>query len=292
MGQETEKNCRLLAESIWGILQKGFTLSDDALHFIDSTYHDPSVEELERMLMEQADGEGEILYSLIFYPDEDMQVQLEELLETLEFKKQDEQRVLEHLMGSLLKVAIFFPDNRPTLHVTLPESVAARFISRLNISKKLDRRLIEQIDQNVPESQAFHVKVKLRNARFNETESRISFLCNFFKKMKDLDAACLEFLLRLFEETQEDDDIYETLQNRKQLYFKSIQRAKRYREMLKTHNVETLMLRGIRIPNLDMKEAQEKMEMIDRISHAVYGKSEYFPDSPDVVETSRFGSED
>ena len=245
MESEAEKRCRLLAETIYGVLRKGLTLNRETIQFIDSTFLSPSIQQLQEMTVTADDGEGEILYSLIFYPDENMQVQLEEILESLNFQKEDEQTVSDHLVKTCDTIPVYFPDNRGTLYLTMPEPIAYQFISRLNIPKTTNGRLLKEIRQHVPESQRSRVKIKLRNARFKETESRISFLCNYFEKMKDGDGRYIEVILCLFAENQDDTDIYESLKKRKQLYFRSIKKGKKYREMLKKDNMETLMLRGI-----------------------------------------------
>jgi hypothetical protein len=284
MESEAEKRCRLLAETVCGIYRKGVTLDPEAVHFIDATFSTHSIHALKEMMTEAGDSQGEILGSFIFFPDETIQVQLEELLESQDFKKCDEKKVLAYLLESLPETPVNFPDDRGTLYATMPASVAEQFITRLNISKKLDRRILEAICRNVPENQRLRKKVKLRSSRFTETENRRFFLCRFFEKMKDDDGRCFEFVLNLFEERQDQNDVYELLTNKKRFYFQSIQKAKRYEDMLKESNMETLMLRGIRIPHIDVDDAQKKIKIIDRISLAVYGKTAYFPEYRDVVE--------
>ena len=127
-------------------------------------------------------------------------------------------------------------------------------------------------------------KVKLRNARFQASENRVSFLCEFFEKMEDEDDTYLDFILSFFEESRDSSDIYELLQSKKKSFFQNHQKAKRFQEMLNTHNMETLMLRGIRIPHIETAEEVRKMRLIDGICHAVYGKTEHILATEDVVE--------
>ena len=42
------------------------------------------------------------------------------------------------------------------------------------------------------------------------------------------------------------------------------------------HNVETLLAQGKRVMLIDQKDARKKMLIIDRISRALFGKTEYF----------------
>ena len=50
---------------------------------------------------------------------------------------------------------------------------------------------------------------------------------------------------------------------------------------LEKHNIETLMLQGERIVLINQTDVRKQMRIIDRISRAVFGKTEYFevPDS-------------
>ena len=63
---------------------------------------------------------------------------------------------------------------------------------------------------------------------------------------------------------------------KKRFYLRHLKRTEKFEEQLLTTNIETLMLRG-KIPAfIDKNEAREKMEIIDRISQTVYGKTQYF----------------
>ncbi len=93
MTLETQKKCELLAEEIASILKEGIRLSPDVLHFIDSTYSNPSPQELANILEDESDCERDTLVELIFFPDESIQVRLEDLLERLDLGKKEEQTV-------------------------------------------------------------------------------------------------------------------------------------------------------------------------------------------------------
>ena len=83
----------MLTEKIAGMCQEGFSLSDAVLHYIDSTFSNPSVEELEGVIADESNCEREPLMELIFFPDEATQCKLEEILEANDFQAPDEQQV-------------------------------------------------------------------------------------------------------------------------------------------------------------------------------------------------------
>jgi hypothetical protein len=63
---------------------------------------------------------------------------------------------------------------------------------------------------------------------------------------------------------------------RKKFYFRSLQKAKQLDTQLQKQNVETLMAQGKKVLLIDQRDARKKMRIIDRISRAVFGKTEYF----------------
>ena len=63
---------------------------------------------------------------------------------------------------------------------------------------------------------------------------------------------------------------------KKKFYFRSLQKAKQLDTQLQKHNMETLLAQGKRVVLIDQRDARKKMRIIDRISRAVFGKTEYF----------------
>ena len=85
-----DKN-KQVAQKIIDILQSELTLNADTLHYIDSTFSNPSIGELEELLQDESSCETDSLIELLFFPDESVQMQLEEVLGETRFQKQDEQ---------------------------------------------------------------------------------------------------------------------------------------------------------------------------------------------------------
>jgi hypothetical protein len=70
--------------------------------------------------------------------------------------------------------------------------------------------------------------------------------------------------------------MFQQLMARKKRYFQGLQKAKKLDNQLTRHNVETLLLKGERVSYIDKADARKKIQIIDRISLAVFGKTEYF----------------
>jgi len=276
---KSEFRGEILAKKIFEILSKGIDLSDDVVHYIDSTFSNPTIEELQTILADDSNCEKDSLMELLFFPDESMQIQLEEMLESLQLGNQDEKDVLDTLGRDSLQVNMRLPENRGSLNLILPHAVAPGFIARLHISKHLDGKLREVINKYAGEDAGKRYKVKIRNSRFSPAENKIQFLCDFFEKLEPQSPdynICLDFALSFLDELKEDKNLYQALMAKKRFYLRSLQKAKQLEIQLQKNNLETLLSQGKRVILIDQADARKKMVIIDRISRAVYGKTEYF----------------
>jgi len=278
---DTEEKCTRLADEIRKILSRGISLGDDVLDYIDSTFSNPTIEELQTILQDDANCERDSLMELLFFPDETMQLELEELLEDLRFGGQDEEKVPAILCRQPLPVTMRLPADRGTLSLDLPDEVAPGFIARLHIARHLDDKLRQAIDKHADEDIRNGHKVKLRNARFSPAAHKIEFLCLFFEKVEPQSHdfnICLDFALSLLDELNDDRELYPALMAKKRFYLRSLQKAQKQEAQLQKSNLETLMSQGSRVILVDKADARKKMLIIDRISRAIFGRTEYFED--------------
>jgi hypothetical protein len=289
---ETDEKCELLADEIKAIISEGMVLSDDVVHYIDSTFSYPTIDELQAILADESNCEADTLIELLFFPGESIQVRLEKELERCRPQKEDENKIIKLLCRAPLPVTFRFTDDRGALTFPIPEDVIRQFIVRLKISKHLDARLIDSIQNYGDEKNTTRFKVKIRNSRFLPSESKTAFLCRFFDKIGSQSNdifECLEFVLGFLDEIKNGGDIYQALMAKKKLYFISLQKAKKMDARIEKHNIETLLMQGERVTLIDQAEIHKNMQIIDRISRAIYGKTEYF-DQP-FSEEGQFNME-
>jgi len=271
--------CRLLADKILEILNEGIPLSDEVVHYIDSTFSNPTIEELKNILQDDSNCEKESLVELLFYPDEKIQLQLEEFLENNSFEQEDEEKVSNCLYQKPLLIVFHFADERGAFSLAISEATAHQFVKRLNISKQIDRSLVSTIKKKVGENHKNRFTVRIRNSRFVTTDKALWLLCTFFEKWdkQTSDALkCVDFILPFLEEINRDDDIFEALMKKKRFYLKHLKRTEKFEAQLLKTNMETLMLKGKIAAYIDKNEARKNMEIIDRISRTVFGKTEYY----------------
>lgn len=270
-----DKNCFLLAEKIEQIFRNGFVLSDDVRHYIDSTFSNPSINELEEIIYDEHNCEGDPLIELIFFPDELIQIKLEEFLESKDFEKEDEEKVINYILNKKPVTTIHFPENKGSINFIVSELSALQFVSRLNISRKLNKRLLKAINKFVSDKCRTLVKVRLRNAMTVLSENKIKFLSFFFEKIKveeNYFFKCLDFILNFFDGIKDDINIHQSLVERKRSLLQNLQEALKFEELLNKNNMETLISRGVRIPHINKEEIMHNIVIIDTIIFAVYNK--------------------
>ena len=274
-----DEKCILLVERIVKILKEGIHLNRDVMHFIDSTFSSPCINKLEKIIANHSDCEIDSLIELIFFPDEEIQAKLEDLLESYNYCREDENKVLDYLSSEQIGSTIHFPDNKGDLSVKMPYEAVGRFLARLNIHKKIDKRISDAIDTGVSEKLKISVRVKIRNIVNEIAENKILFLCNFFEKMEDESddfLECLDFILSFLDEAENTSDLFSALIDKKRFYFKNLQRAEKFRQQLEKGNMETMILQGVKAPYINIEDETRKMELIDKISLSVFGRTEYF----------------
>ena len=275
----TDEKCNLLAKRITRILREGIHLSSDVTHFIDSTFSNPCISELEKIIADQSNSERDSLIELIFFPDEEIQAKLEDLIESHPYCREDKKKVLDYLSFKPIESTIHFPEGKGTLSVKMPSEAAGRFLTRLNIHRKIDKRISAAIETYVSEKLKIQVMVKLRNAFDGLTENKILFLCDFFEKMDHKRGdflECLDFILPFLNEAQNTSDLFSDIMDKKRFYQKNLQRAEKLRQQLEKANMETMILQGIKAPYISIEDEKRKMELVDKISLSVFGRTKYF----------------
>lgn len=256
-----ESACELLADKIREIFQHGIKITDDVKHYIDSTFSCSCDTGLEKILNDESDTEKEPLIELLFFPDESIQVQLEGILESYNFENKDMEKILEYLIQKISVIGFQDTPGFNNFNFLIPRWAAAQFISRLNICRKINPLIIQAVDNYVESSLKNIVKVKLRNSRFIDIDTRVYFLCNFFKNLHASDdefLQILDFILDFLDEIKDDITIFKALIQRKKSLFKNLHQAVKFEDQFKNSNMEILLLQGVRTPYINPEHTRKK----------------------------------
>jgi len=290
---DAQKKCILLSEKLERFFQEGIVLNPDVLHFIDSTFAHPSLEELEDICEDESNIEKESLIELIFSPDESLQIQLESFLIYERFEKNDEKKVTDLLCSKALKTRILFPDGRGILKMNVPDEAVASFVSMLNIywqpdvriQNALDRiseRFLKQSDGPLSNTQMDHIKasvtLQMRNKRADHSEMKTKTLCMFLENADIEDTSffkCMNYLIDTMDGLMDTDDMYEILSQRKHQYRETIRQREAFESQLRKSNPETFFHQGVRAPFVNKDEMRKRIACIDTITLAVYGRIAY-----------------
>jgi len=277
---ENQANQHNLGHKISELIQKGITISDDVMHYIDSTFSNPSLTEFARILSDPSNCDTEPVFELIFYPDLPMQEKIESILITKTYTKTDIESAIGYLAQKQIPVPVVFPDQRGTLSILLTDAIIRQFIIRLNLTKQIDARLVETVSRCIADkSENLRIRVMLRNCRTNFPDPVIVFLCTYIKKMYPASAyfwTGLIFLLNFFDYTDSATDMYASLMREKKMLLHSIEQAEKSEQALANNSVESLILKGINILSIDITDARKKIVLIDHICISIFGKTELY----------------
>ena len=267
--------CRRLAARIRHLLEERLFIDDQLQHYIDSTYLNPSDAALKEMFDDAASSDIASLFELVFSPDEGFQAAVEDDLQRGGFTPGDQRQVTEALLERPLEVRLVFLRRPLSLAVAMPPENAERFVELLHIGRKADPGIVKAANRFLDPASRNHVMVMLPNAKESFTENEVHFLIKMIEKSgPELSGfqACLNLVLSLLREHPDPFDMYRLLTEQKRMHLKNLKNHQRLESQIRGHNMETVLLKGLRIPYLDAAEARNQVALIDTLTHAVFGK--------------------
>lgn len=269
-----------LGNIITELLGAGIPVSDDVMHYIDSTFLNPTMDEFRKILADPSNCEAETVIELLLFPDPDFQAKLEPLLAAGDYSEADVGSALRHILLKNPEITVTFPDGRGSIPIHPPESTIRQFMARLNITKKINPQLLDTLSRVITDkTEDLRIRVMLRNCRREFSEAGVSFLCTCIEKMYPVSGffweACA-FLLNFFEYTEPGDTIYHHLMQEKKRILKSIAQVDKNQKAMETNSMELLMLRGVNFLTIDIEAARKKIVLIDHICISIFGKTESF----------------
>ena len=272
-------NRRLLVQTIERVLRQGFQADAGLIGYIDAVFADPAVGDLERIIGDDAHAERDGLLELIFFPGETIQHIFEEALGDADVTPEDIDGVAEELSRRRLRTVLEFPDGRGCLPLDFSGHTVETFLQRLNLTRRVDKVLLDAVAKHVAPPDRTAARVKLRNARKHLSEKKVRFLAELIEKSGSNDRflTCLDFMLDLLEDLPDDADVRQALVKRSQAYRHQLQKAAVFEEKLRRHNIETLMMHGERAAHPPKGEILAKIDLIDGIHLSVYGQTTTAP---------------
>lgn len=273
---EACSKCQKLAAAIQAVFEKGLHVNRHSHHFILSTIFISDIRELETIITDPSNCESDSLIELIYFPDESVQLRLEDRLESETFQQKDEETVLKHLLSYRGNTLVRFEGLQTVLTIKTLETGARAFLERLNITRHLDPELIRVIDHRAGKKEGRKYKVWLRNMVMDIRERDRVFIKDLFLNMdarQDGFDKYLYFSLRFLEESQNDADLFQSLMQLKNRCLRHLRQSDRLEAYRRDHNIETLMAHGIRIPHTDKQALLLQIALADDICLALFNRS-------------------
>ncbi|MBF0225490.1 MAG: hypothetical protein HQK76_08560 [Desulfobacterales bacterium] len=269
---------KILANKIFYLLNRGLNINKGTLDFIKTTF--PENVSLEKILNSEYFSEKESLIELLLFPEESVQISLEDFLELHDFQSGDEEKLIRVISDRDKNIPIKFLINNKVIEHIFPEDIFVKFIINLKISKKLDKRVIDSINKNIEdEYNALKIKVVFRNSDIIWSENKIEFILDFFKNIDKTSAEFFnwfEFMIEHFEEIKTDEKIIPSLFTKKKRYLRNLQLASQMDSQVSNINFEILHLQGVRIPYINKNELLKKLSIIDAIINSIDDGITYF----------------
>jgi len=275
--QNTRDNrCQRFAEDIGDIFQDGLRINHKDSHFILSAMPIAHINEIDKLIQDPDYTDYDELMELIYFPDETIQISLENRIESARFQPEDVDSILSRLTTLASETHILSPEKKRLVTIPTPESGARIFLRRLNLCRYLDPELIQAIEAALDPLLASQYKVWIRNMTREPGKRDTQFLkCLFLKSGPQYQprGRLIGFALRFLEETPVEVELLQGLIQYKQRCLQHIQRLDRFDSKRKNHNFETRIALGIREPYDDKQALMQKVAFLDEIGLALYDRN-------------------
>lgn len=279
---DTHANHLQLAGIIRQLFKDGLSVDQGVVHYLDSTFSSHDIHTLETVLQDPWNCERDPLIELLYFPDESIQIRLEDFLEKAAFAKEDEATVLDLLGAAPMETVFHFPGRKAGWKIHTPRAGTSAFLRRLKIADNPDPRIIAAIQSNIPAPQQRRCKVGIRNAVFPREATHVDGLEAFLLTSDTAGAGFMQrfcFFLQFLSEWQGGTDLWGALVLKKRLYLKQLHQAHQAETQRQNRNIETLMVMGVRSPHADPQDIAAKIAMLDDIGLAIFDRTVYVNES-------------
>ena len=274
----TSKNddCQNLAEKIIALLADGIKVDKTVYAYIASTFSNPSLDQIKKIILDESDTERDSLVDLLLFPDEAFQVKLEPFLTRHCFTKFEEERVIQSLSSTVPSVVMHLSAFNGHFRVAPTAFEVRQLVMRLNITWRVEKLIRRAIENHIAPVRQSLVSVRLRNADFTTNESGALFLRRFLDIFNNTEEGFFEYFDFLvdFLARMPNEAPYPALMREKRRHFMALKQAEKFKQQLFRGNMETLMLQGIRAPAESTEYSRKKIALIDDIALALFGQTE------------------
>jgi hypothetical protein len=244
-------NLKSLCGEIMAIINEGFSLDRELLHFLSSTFSVTTREELEEMKNPEREDDLNLFLELVVSPDLIMMEKLEHLISDKTFTTEDEHELSNIIYKNSAGISIFFPGDPVPVSFVVTHDTIDHYISKLRITYSIAHSLLDVMAQYLTEERKIYTCVKLRQIACVINKRNESFLSLFFKESNMFGKQYPEHLdlaLSILISSIVEEDLKEVFISRLRSFQKTLEQIRSAEDMMKKSTMETLMLQGFRIP--------------------------------------------
>ena len=269
----SDRRCHELAAQVMPLLARGVPLSQETLHFLQSTYGIETAADLALFLDQEPGCDQESLLECVLYPDVSTRCQIEPLLGRESFEADDIQATAQIIVEHRVQAALAMPGEDP-IQVGLTMPLASVFIARLKIHHRLPSDLVHKVHEAARKGLRERILVRLRDLRIQPDEEALQFLGSFFRAFPSSFSgfeACLDFVCRLLEEKQPGTDVFSHLILTKLLLEKGLDKAEHLEALMARQPLEAILMQRTNILSINKPRIREQLQMIDDLGLRIFG---------------------
>jgi hypothetical protein len=257
----------------------GIRLGEDVLSFAHSTLGAATFTELEPLLIDPAEyGEG--LLELVFSPPHTVSLKIEPLVPDDGIQAATQLDIAKRVAGRIPSVRLYIEYPGTFADRALTPSIIAGFVKKMKLGKQI-RCLHLPVDPGSPSRHTLlSARMLIRSIDFRVTPGRESFITSLMNRLviehglgERLALRCLELVVRLFRDMEDDIDIPVLLSHKIQLNRAVMERKRFFNEYQRTHTMEFLMCQKIYDPPESIGTMMEEIALAEIVNAAVFGRS-------------------
>lgn len=277
----------VLAAAVAADLAAGLRLSAADAAFIVSAVGARLPEDLPSLVADPGEWGAEPVVALLFSADErSCRRLLGAVQASTAATEADIAAVIDAVAADTPAVTVYMTGDPAGVRLTVPADGIRRFVETLRPTQRIPEPWYTDLAAALPDEHRAPLLSRLRLSRVTWEPASAELLvrwCDAFGRAGDADD-----LLALLVDVLETDaagDAEAALARRKRAAFRALNTFDRFTESACRHNMETLMLMGIRPPAVSADEARRQMNRIDRISMALFDRTEII--IPEALTVSR-----
>lgn len=261
-------SAKYVALQIARLLGRGLLLSQRVRDVMASMIGTSDIETLQSLLQDESDALSLTLQELLFFPDQTLQENLEDILQEVLLSPTDEAALIATLQQQALMVPIVDDNHAVLWHMVLPPAMIPVLVKRLKVWRHLPGAIASTLQSHLTTSQARFCRVAFRNASFAWNDVLTEFFVTFFKNVKlcHLDfEAVVEVVLRIVNENATAADLQKVFARKRDALLRALHQHEIYEAQRLTLNMEILMAQRATAPALNSMDVRKHIVILDTI---------------------------